>query len=195
MNVGFSVNLSLNFFLSDKGLVIHNGRPKRNRKLTPTYVARPSKQGLGVEEGDTQAVLSHVDEIDEKGQKHYINGTKRKKRKGLTHSKTAKVSKQSQEVTKKELPAVHSLRDSCEDGNIISQADLDALHPGSRVIVYLDDKKCNTLYWNATVKQRKQVEQKWHFQIHFEGHKNKPIYYKWVDEDAIARIRIDDKKL
>ena len=92
-------------------------------------------------------------------------------------------------LSQADLDAVHSLRGSSEDENIISQADLDALHPGSRVIVYWGDRKSENLYWNATVRQRKQVEQKCHFLIHFEGHKNTPKYYKWVQEDAIARIR------
>eukprot|EP00956_Cyclotella_meneghiniana_P004050 scaffold4911_cov47-Cyclotella_meneghiniana.AAC.8 len=42
----------------DKGLIIHNDRPKRGRKLV-SDVVRPSQQRLSVEEGGTQAVIGY----------------------------------------------------------------------------------------------------------------------------------------
>eukprot|EP00956_Cyclotella_meneghiniana_P004051 scaffold4911_cov47-Cyclotella_meneghiniana.AAC.9 len=150
----------------------------------------PSENENHISQADLD-VFAYVDKVDETCPRRHVKSTRRgTKRESLTRNKTVKVSKCSQEVTKKEPQMlVDSLCGPSENENHISQADLDVLQPGSRVLVYKPVKKC--AYWNATVKDRRRDEHKYHFLVHFDGQRNNPKKYEWVEEDAIARIGID----
>lgn len=74
--------------------------------------------------------------------------------------------------------------DHDSDSDPISQADLDALNAGSRVVIYHNSK-----YWNATIKKRGDKRTKGKFQVHYDG--NKQSARAWVKEDKIARIMPD----
>jgi hypothetical protein len=65
----------------------------------------------------------------------------------------------------------------------ITQADLDSLKPGSRVIIY---EYHNGLYFNATIIKLGTNTKQGKFQIHIDGKKKSSR--DWVSERSIARI-------
>jgi hypothetical protein len=73
--------------------------------------------------------------------------------------------------------------DTDEDDDPITEADLNSLKPGSRVIIY---EYHNGSYFNATIIKLGSNTKQGQFQIHIDG--KKKTSRDWVSETSIARI-------
>jgi hypothetical protein len=102
----------------------------------------------------------------------------------VTHSKQS--SSSNNIAAKNEELEAHQDPPVDGDTDPISQEDLDALKPGTRVVIYRQQPNADTEYWNATIIKRGSNKKDGQFQIRFDGQKR--TRSEWVTGDEIARL-------